>query len=251
MITKVLSQKSLPKQAADLLTAISGHGFIAGGYARDIILGTHTSTDIDIFCYKDDAIYPEPIDTDVFEWQGDIINSIKGLGYEYKRQLPNALEFLLPCKDGKHNRNFRKVQLIIPFKNEWMQTYGRVDEVIGQFDFTVVMAALDAFTSSRVTADGVEYTSCFYTFEDEDFRKDSKKKRLYIRHINCPIAVAMRVNKYSAKGFFIGPKEIIKLFKEWNNRPESYRKRLERFADSNDSLDPKEWWEIEKLLRID
>lgn len=152
----------------------------------------------------------------------------------------------MPRRDGKHDKNFRKVQVIQPFENRWMRTFGSVSQVIGQFDFTVVMAAIQ----KQHPANGSVELKSYIAYEHEDFRKDTKRKRLIIQHINCPIAVSMRVNKYCAKGFYIGPKEIIKLFKEWDSREQSYKDRLIQLAD-RDNLDPQEWWEIEKLLRID
>lgn len=261
MITRTINQNRLPKQAKDILIAISGKGYIAGGYARDILLNTHTSTDIDVFYYEGPnrkvSIEPEERgsgEPEATKWIpfGPIVDNLRDLGYEYTRSLPNAWEFIVPRKNGKHDKNFRKVQVIQPFQNQWMRTFGRVDEVIGQFDFTVVKAAVVASESGWLTKDGKEIPTNyhFWTMEDEAFRKDTKRKRLIITHINCPIAVSMRVNKYCAKGFYIGPKEIIKLFKEWDARDKQYKDRLIELAD-RDSLDPQEWWEIEKLLRID
>jgi len=261
MIRTLINPNKLPKQAASILEAIAGEGYIAGGYARDVLLGTHTSSDIDIFCYKQLAIYLDPEgglgwrDAATTTWlpRGRIVTALEQLGYEYTRQLPNALEFTILRKDSKPDHNYRKVQLIVPFKNQWMFTFGRPEDVIGQFDFTVVMAALETVTTpplhnSLGLTHGTERVCAIY---HEDFHKHSKAKRLYIQHINCPIAVTMRVNKYVAKGFFAGPKELIKLFQEWDKRDKRYKDRLVDFANRNDALSPTEWWEIEKLLRID
>lgn len=262
MITKTISKNRLSKQARDILTAISGKGYIAGGYARDVILGTHTASDIDIFFYDgpNRKVTVEPDDSGpsdestIWTPYGPIVDDLRNLGYKFTRSLPNAWEFIMPRKDGKHNKNYYKVQVIQPFQSQWMKTFGTVEQVIGQFDFTVVKAAI---YTSEVHVDSREPDNIrqlagirYFSFEHEDFHKDNKRKRLIITHINCPIAVSMRVNKYCSKGFYIGPKELIKLFKEWDSRDKTYKDRLIQLA-TQDSLDPKEWWEIEELLRID
>lgn len=228
-----LPSVTIPPQAAEILEAIRGQGFIAGGYARDVLVGSSDASDIDIFCHEQ-SIEAVSIDVNEFEWQGEIIDELRGFGYEITRELPNAIEFKyeLPVT------GYVPVQLIKPFRNNWMKTFGSIEDVLGQFDFPVAKVAL-AFVHDEVRV-----------LWDSEFAADERNKVLHIRHINCPVAVAMRVNKYTSKGYRAGPKEIIKLFKEWDARPDEYKKRLIELAEK-ETLDAKEWWEIEQLLRID
>jgi len=226
----------IPKQAKDILDMIEGMGFIAGGYAAWYANSRYSSnpSDIDVFSLENRFEYYPPEEPDeVFTPESLIIYNLLELDYEQEKDLPNAIQYK-PPEEG-----MLKVQYVKPFQNNWMKTFGTPEEVLSQFDFTVAMVALEKVNDE------------YYIYYHEDFVKHNKKHRLYINHINCPIAVSMRVMKYIKKGYYIGPKELIKLFIEWENRDEEYRSRLKEILEKEGELSPEEWWEMEKLLRID
>jgi len=130
------------------------------------------------------------------------------------------------------------VEVVKPFGNQYMKTFGKPEEVVVRFDFSVVRAYLIDNNSSQLQA-----------YVDERFDEDTAAKHLVITHINCPVAVAQRVAKYAKKGYSIGIRELIKLFVEWQNRPPEYRNRLLELLRRE--LSEEEFTELERLLRID
>ncbi len=232
------SPHRLSKQAIDILYAISGKGFIAGGYARYVLHPKYSPkpSDIDIFSYKQDmTLEPDDRGDQQTRWwaRSPLITALESLGYIQTRNTPNAVEM-------EGNKRQLKLQVIMPFENQYMRTYGSAMDVLSLFDFTIAMAALEYIS---------EHNEFWATYH-KSFRKDNRSHQLHISHINCPIAVSMRVTKMSSKGYYIGPRELIKLFKDWTARPEQYRARLTELCD-RDELSPTEWFELEKLLRID
>lgn len=132
-----------------------------------------------------------------------------------------------------------------------MKTYGKPEEVIAYFDFPVAMAAIEYVERPPIKiADMFPFWSRYRAIYNADLFTDDESKHLHIRHINCPIAVSMRAFKYVGKGYDIRPREIIKLFKEWDDRPVDYKKRLIELCEK-DNLDAQQWFELEQLLRID
>lgn len=236
MKKRVAYEWRISKQAKDILDSIEGMGFIAGGYGSWYYDSRNSAepSDIDIFSIENRFEYYPPEEPDgVFVPESPIIDILLELGYEEEKELPNAIQYKPPRGD------MLKVQYVKPFQNQWMKTFGTPNEVLEQFDFTVAMVALEK---------NGEY---YYIHYHEDFAKHNKKYRLYIKHINCPIAVAMRVTKYVKKGYYIGPKELIKLFIEWENRDDEYRTQLRDLLEKEGELSPEEWWDMERLLRID
>jgi hypothetical protein len=59
--------------------------------------------------------------------------------------------------------------------------------------------------------------------------------------------------KYARKGYYMRPIESMKLFQDWQNRPEEYRQRIiQLFGDGKmGSLSKQEVDELEALLRVD
>lgn len=244
-------------------------GYIAGGFARWILDPAHSPlpSDIDIFCWRDSDLYYDAIDTDEFELGGRVVDAVLNLGYEQSRDLPNAVEFILPTHtaaelyggDGTGLTAPFKIQLIKPFKNEYMQTYGSPEQLLSQFDFTVAQAAilynpdpvlLESYPSYHLTP--YDYNSTvLFSVTSNLFYSDNAAHRLNITHINCPVAVALRVQKFASKGYFASPRELAKLFLEWESRPQSWKDRLINLLDRSGNLSPSEWIEMEKLLRLD
>lgn len=201
---------------------------IIGGYARYLASpneGQVIPGDIDVFIGECDRIADEQITfgraTEAFL---EIFDDMK------KNPLSNYF-FMAERNDPEQV----SVNLIIPRRDEMMVTVGTVYEILEMFDFTVVRAAVkDPYT----------------IIVDPDFMKDEKAKQLNWRHINCPLAAIFRLVKYSRKGYFARPAEVVKLFLDWENRDEEYKQRLLELLDNTD-LSEEEIMTLERLLWVD
>ena len=228
---KVLARKKLDNDTEGVLCNLkmgkAQLGFIAGGCARYFASRDKEApmySDIDVFCCGDDII-DAGLNYEALVKRFDDI-------YHYERTTPNARIYNIKLADDEP----RMVQIIRPFENEWMQTYGSIEQVLEQFDFTIVKAAISS--------------EC-YLIIHKNFDKDEEQKKLVITHINCPIAVAQRCMKYSKKGFRLYLKDTLKLFADWMERPQEYRERLMKLIQDSNDLSPEEIEELEHLLRMD
>jgi hypothetical protein len=130
------------------------------------------------------------------------------------------------------------IQLIKPRKTGNMVATGPMQEVLENFDFTVVRAGLLSPDTALV---------------DRDFWDDEKHQRLQIKNIHCPVGSTYRCAKYIKKGYSIRPKEMIKLFLDWDQRDEEYRDLLKTnlIKGRESGLTQEEIDELEALLWID
>lgn len=131
------------------------------------------------------------------------------------------------------------IQLIKPVSEGAILTMGSVEDVLGNFDFTIVRVSLN---SDRRTA------TAWASFND-----DEQSRRLRILNIHCPISSLLRVMKYARKGYYMRPIEAMKLFADWENRTPEYRNRMADLflTGTMGKLEKKEVDELEKLLRVD
>jgi hypothetical protein len=88
------------------------------------------------------------------------------------------------------------IQLIAPRKLANGTTFGHPEEVADSFDFSVSRSVLVSPTD---------------VLADADMAKDYAAKRIVLRTAHCPIGNAMRVSKYSAKGFSADPYQYLVL----------------------------------------
>lgn len=123
------------------------------------------------------------------------------------------------------------IQVIRPIKQGNAVLVGTVEEVLGNFDFTV----------SRVAV-RMDRT----VIQDKDFEEHENKKFLSIRAIHCPIAQVYRIAKYTRKGYFCPVGEVLKLFTDWEARDVEYRNTLAKII----ALDDPSKEEIEVLERF-
>jgi hypothetical protein len=114
-----------------------------------------------------------------------------------------------------------------------------VEEVLGNFDFTIVRVALNP---DRKTA--TAWAS---------FIEDDKKGLLRLLNIHCPISSLLRVCKYARKGYYCRPAEAMKLFADWDARSPDYKSKMfDLFQKRNfGEITKDEIEELEKLLHID
>lgn len=210
---------------------------ICGGYAR--------------YCASPNTNPIPASDVDLFPKNNESIKAITDellkLGYEIKHENEVSISF----KPGKNVDIKIKTspvpQIIKPVIEGAIITVGSIEEILDNFDFTIVRAAiLDNKT----------------VIVDKDFIQDEENHILRLKNIHCPISSLLRCCKYSRKGYFMRPAEAVKLFNDWMDRDDKYRIRLmELFEKSNlggfdpvtnpDGMTQKEIDEMEALLRID
>lgn len=126
------------------------------------------------------------------------------------------------------------IQIIRPIKQGEVVLVGTVEEILGNFDFTVSRVA--------ISHSGV--------LQDIDFEEDEKNRRLHIKAIHCPLAQVFRIAKYSKKGYHCSLSQVLKLFADWDQRDPGYKEALvSLIAKEDPSTDEIEM--LERLLHVD
>ena len=210
------------------------NGMVCGGYARycaSLRKVVIPATDVDIF-------FKTPEDYELAR------SSFLADGLEIKHENEVSLTFKVP-EDPKHMwRTTPPIQLIKPMKEARLLTYGEREEILDYFDFTIVRATIIDENTVLV---------------DEDFEKDELATNLRIKNIHCPVSSLFRAIKYIRRGYFLSPVESIKLFIDWQDRPQEYRDKVNSFLTKIDvhkdtgesTLTQEEIDEFERLMRID
>lgn len=209
---------------------------ICGGYARycaSTAKKVKEAKDVDLFPKT-----PEVYDT--------LLKELLELGYEIKHE--NHVSTTLSPKPDFEEKlgHIPTPQIIKPVKEGKILTVGTTEEILDNFDFSVVRAAI--ISSKEVLV-------------DEDFIKDEQNHVLRLKNIHCPISSLLRCCKYARKGYFLKPTEALKLFKDWDNRGDDYKNRMielfeksafgEQTVENFKGISQKEIDELEALLRID
>jgi hypothetical protein len=208
---------------------------ICGGYARYCASPLSTKKvkeawDVDIFPKSEQAC-------------DDMLKDLISLGY--KKDYENHVSITMAVKGKKHPElnSIPTPQIIKPVIEGKIVTLGTVEEILNNFDFTIVRAAIISPTEVMV---------------DEDFLDDELHGILRLKNIHCPISSLLRCCKYARKGYFMRPFEALKLFQDWTNRGPDYQLRIiELFSKSSlgdkdpNKITRKEIDELEALLRID
>lgn len=200
--------------------------FICGGYARYCCSPT-----IDPIPARDVDIY-SPDDVTYNKLKADFSKHLE-VAFEndicitYKQATAGVLAF---CPT---------VQLIKPIKEGKIVARGTMQEVLSNFDFTVVRIGL----LNRETA-----------LADEDFLEHESHKFLSLKNIHCPISSTFRIIKYGRKGYFARPIQILRLFIDWDDRDQAYRDKITLLLEELDKeteLSDDDIHELERLMRID
>lgn len=209
-------------------------GVFMGGYARYCCSedwSPEPASDIDLF-----PVCTSPGDTSdgIFEgWKAEL--AAEGLTVRHENDISvtyeRPSEGILAAAPA--------VQLIKPMKEGRINTEGTVEQVLGNFDFTVVRVALNP---DRLTA--TAWAS---------FVSDERNKLLRIINIVCPVSSLLRVCKYARKGYHCRPAQAMKLFADWQGRSESYRANIMRLFEKGNlgEMSREEIDELEKLLNVD
>jgi len=181
-------------------------------------------------------------DVDVFPKSERSFNDLKQhflevKGFTVKHE--NNVSLTLEAPKGTIWEYCPVIQLIKPVKEGAIVTLGTLEEILENFDFTVVRAGLLSSTFALV---------------DEDFLSDEKKMVLRLKNIHCPVSSLLRCMKYGNKGYFLRPMEAMKLFMDWDNRSNEYKSQLVEFFDKSRTEDKwtrEEIDQLEVLLRVD
>jgi len=221
-------------------TIYIGKAFVCGGYVRYCLSPRNNpvkAQDVDIYC-RDETAYQE------------LTSYFQSEGFTPRHDNPIALTYL-KLNDFKWG-SVPVIQLIKPIKQGAIVASGTVEEILDNFDFTVIRCALKPkyqYSTERKTID-IDWIGLV----DTDFEQDETNKNLKIKKIHCPVSSLLRFMKYGKKGYNARPMQILALFADWDNRTQEYRDNLFNKLDivtGGDTLTQKEIDELEALMRID
>lgn len=173
-------------------------GFIAGGFARYCVSKAdepNVPGDIDVFC-KDDDTYNRI--TERFKKNPSVVRKSASdieVKYEYR------------IAEGYH-KDCYNIQLIRPVSIFNMVADGDWPRILDNFDFTIAKCAIISSEEAMV---------------HEDFHDHDASGVLVVTNIHCPISSMKRAIKYCTKGFSIPSRELLKLFKDYESRPQDWK----------------------------
>jgi len=211
----------------ELFEFIGDDAIICGGWAR--------------WCASNHKKPPMATDVDVYCKSEESFEKLR-VAFEATGTMPIYAEKPVAITYDKNQTRFPgcpRIQLIKPMVKGRVVTMGSSEEILDNFDFSVVRACI---VSSREV------------LVDEHFLEDEEKRVLRINNIHCPISTMYRVIKYIDKGYWIRPMELVKLFVDWEQRPEEYRTQLvATFGEiaSGKEMTKEDIDELEALLHID
>lgn len=209
---------------------IRGLGIICGGYAR--------------YCCSQRTDIAIPGDVDIFpkdNWSYLQLRTLLMIhGFKIKHENDVSISYYPYVAKNASLRELRKatlvpIQLIKPVAEGRILTFGLVEEILDNFDFTVTRAAI-------LNKDLV--------MVDKDFIQDDLDGVLILKHIHCPISSTIRCMKYAKKGFKLPVKEALKLFQDWMDRSLEYKQRIIDFFRSQD-FTPVEAQSIYAMMKVD
>lgn len=205
-------------------------GIICGGYVRYMCSPAVTVSlpgDCDIY-------FPNQEGFDNFK---KLIENEFGL----KAKHENGVSVTFP-KISDHNHllfGSPVIQLIKPIKEGHIVATGTLETILENFDFTCIRIGLKSPTQALA---------------DADFLHDEEHHILRLKNIHCPISSTLRCMKYSRKGYWLPPMQVVSLFLDWDNRDQEYRDKLINFlkqANEGEGLTKEEVEQMEALMRID
>lgn len=211
---------------------------ICGGYARYCASPRPTAS---VVAAGDCDMFPKTEIAAV-----NLLTALESMGFEKVHENHVSIT-MKPSDQHKDALDYIPTpQIIKPVIEGKIVTLGTTDEILDNFDFTIVRAAI--ISPTEVLA-------------DDDFEKDEKNKVLRLKNIHCPVSSMLRCCKYARKGYFLRPAEALKLFIDWDMRGPEYQSRLielfkqsshgEKSEENPDGITQKEIDELEALLRVD
>lgn len=180
-----------------LLRALRGTGgVIAGGYARwaaSTAALPAEAGDVDVFC-RDLAAYER------------VRAVLQSRGHSFVR------ETRISCVFAGKRRFLRQtcppINVVKPVNDGAIVTCGDLHEILHNFDLTVSKCGIVDDSTGLA----------HYAFAD-----DERVGRMRFTRIHTPLTGIMRALKYSAKGYRISLREIMQLFRRWDEDKQGYR----------------------------
>jgi hypothetical protein len=202
-------------------------GMICGGYARYCasprLINISPAGDVDIYCPNLEVF--ETLEKDLKEYLS--VRWTNDISITYNRSTEDKFAYS------------PTIQLIKPVLEGRVVATGSPEEILQNFDFTIVRAFIKDPKTVLV---------------DADFLHDESSKILRLKNIHCPISSTLRCMKYSVKGYWLPPTQALKLFVDWMERDDEYRMKIVNFLETTndgEGLSQEEVNEMEKLMRID
>jgi hypothetical protein len=215
----------------ELKKEIKRDAFICGGYVRYMCSPRHDpspASDVDIYCMNEE----------VFEKVKKLFKRTD-IALTIKHENDISITYQRPTSSDHPFFASPPIQLIKPLKEGRVVSFGSMEEILTNFDFTVIRAGLLDHTLALV---------------DADFIHDEGARILRLKNIHCPISSTLRCMKYARKGYWLPPFNCLKLFLDWDERDADYRAKLVEFlalANNGEGLTQKDIDELEALMRID
>lgn len=203
--------------------------FICGGYVRYMCSPNRKAAeagDIDLYFVN-------------IETFNECQKIFEGEGFEVKYQNDVSLGFKIITDIDSPYLGCPPVQLIKPILDGSIVATGTMEEILSNFDFTIIRCGLISPTDAMV---------------DADFLHDETHNILRIKNIHCPISSTLRCMKYARKGYWLPPMQCCRLFLDWEERTQDYRDKILKFlteADKGEGLTRADIDEMERLMRID
>ena len=209
---------------------VTHEAVILGGYVRWMCSTRNNPAppkDVDIYCPDEDVFKSM---REAFAAEELVIKNENDIAIAYNK--PEHPHWLFCCP---------QIQLIKPIREGVIVTNGSMEEILKNFDFTVVRIGIDSHISNGALA-------------DPDFIEDEKAMRLRIKNIHCPISSMYRVMKYKEKGYFPSTGLILKLFLDWEERPMETKEKIiafyKKLEEDDKSVSKEDIEEMERLMRL-
>ena len=226
----------------ELAKTIMHKGIICGGYVRYMCSPNHNpipASDVDVY----------PFSGDNFD---DLKKKFKDEGLTKKHENNMSITYSRPDDPNHSFFATPTIQLIKPVIEGKVISVGTMEEILSNFDFTVVRAGIEFKT---VDHDGLTiFLPPNTAMVDADFIHDETNKILRLKNIHCPISSTLRCMKYSRKGYWLPPTHVLTLFEDWDSRSGEYKSKLYDYlakANEGKGLTKEQVDELEELMRID
>lgn len=176
-------------QILQLLDAVGDLAYVAGGAARQIVMGAEAppAWDVDLFLYH----------------PGDFeraVAAVAALGYVNDVDTERSSEFA-PRIPGE-----LPVQIIEYYRDAWSLTSGQPEDVLSHFSFTTETFAVvrrNRTTEAVVGATAVD---------------DTLSHMLRVQNVTSPLVCGLRAVKHAYKGFGIEPDQLQIIFDAYLER---------------------------------
>lgn len=229
-----------------LIRVVQNGGIICGGYVRWMCSPRKPkklipAQDIDVYCHTEEKFY-------------QIKQGLAEQGLEIRHENNMAITYRVP--DSGPFRRMWPVQLIKPVKEGRVVAVGKIEDILANFDFTIVRIGFEPLRcfNNTSSSEEIQWTLPTQAIADADFLHDEEKGILRLKNIHCPISSTLRCTKYSRKGFWLPPLEAMKLFSDWEVRTLEYKaeitSKMERIQ-AGDRLTQTEIDKLEEMMRVD